>query len=106
MTSVKKSTIASNYSYTNEKAIAKFWSYVNVTEVEDCWEWKGKGAMTIAFADENKKVILLSGKKFMYSQVMDTVPAGRLPSLKCLCANKKCLNPTHYDLKVSKLVRG
>ena len=85
--------------YTNEKAIAKYWSYVNVTGVDDCWEWTGQKGGKMSFIAYDGRQTFLSTKKMMYSQVMDNVPTGRIPSLANLCGNPNCLNPTHYELK-------
>ena len=87
--------------YTNEKAIAKYWSYVNVTDVDDCWEWIGQKGGKMSFTASDGRQTFLSTKKMMYSQVMDNVPTGRIPSLVNLCGNPNCLNPTHYELKVN-----
>jgi len=104
--SVKQTKSAGNKNlYTNEKAIDKFWSYVNVNGIDDCWEWKGGRTMHLSTTDKSGKLKLLTARKFMYTLVMDNTPPGRAPSLECLCGNTKCLNPTHYDLRVKPRVR-
>ena len=46
--------------YTNEKAIAKYWSYVNVTDVDDCWEWTGQKGGKMSFtASDGRQTFLL-----------------------------------------------
>jgi hypothetical protein len=101
MKSVKQTKSAGNtHLYTNEKAIAKFWTYVDMKGIDDCWEWKGGRSMSIPVATESGRIKLLTARKFMYSLVMDSTPPGRIPSMECLCGNKNCLNPTHYDLRL------
>lgn len=89
--------------YTNEKAIAKYWSNVNVAGIDDCWPWLGRQKRLMPFENPiGRDKAMLSTTKMMYSLVMDEVPSGRTPSMINLCGNDRCLNPTHYELKVNQ----
>lgn len=79
------------------KRLARFWSYVNVTEPGSCWEWTrardrpGYGSVT--FGSNKKPYVLVAHRVAWTAFHRRDVPSG-LHVLHS-CHNPPCCNPHH-----------
>jgi len=72
--------------------ITRFWSYVDIRGLFDCWEWKGflnkDGYGHFRFNKHHIKA-----NRFSYQLYHGEIPEGKLVCHKC--NNPKCVNPFH-----------
>lgn len=87
--------------------IDRFWSKVNKTNsTDDCWIWNGpfrssdKTKYGIFFTYNNGKQITNGAHRYIYEQLIGTIPNGLV--IDHLCNTPSCVNPNHLNATTQK----
>ena len=83
----------------HRKTFLTFWSFVDIREPDDCWEWQGKRAGTAPIFPLSRH--WTSGRNFSAQRTavwLSHGDIGRLP-IKAICGNRNCCNPLHLRVK-------
>ena len=83
----------------HRKTFLTFWSFVDIREPDDCWEWQGKRAGTSPIFPLSRH--WTSGRNFSAQRTavwLSHGDIGRLP-IKAICGNRNCCNPLHLRVK-------
>jgi hypothetical protein len=72
--------------------IERFWSYVDVKGLFDCWEWKG-GFSNSGYGQFKANGKVKQSHRFAYESYYGEIPEGLHILHKC--HNRKCCNPFH-----------
>ena len=72
--------------------IARFWSYVDIQELFDCWEWQG-GCNSDGYGNFRFNGKTRQSHRLSYQFYHGAIPKGKQINHKC--NNRKCCNPFH-----------
>lgn len=77
-------------------ASGRFWSKVEGSSFEDCWNWLGtmKGDTGYGHIGVTGRG-LVRAHRFAYEDMVGPIPSGLV--LDHLCCNKRCVNPWHLE---------
>lgn len=96
---LRNGVMASQAAITKVPLAARFWSKVDVGNINDCWLWRGgatEGRGRFTFR-ENKKIKSVIATRVAYYLCTNEWPDDSL-ELDHLCPNILCVNPAHLEL--------
>lgn len=77
--------------------VARFWSYVTITD--GCWLWtggvRGKGYGAFNAEKPEGRYRMVNAHRYAYEMTRGIVPVGLV--LDHLCENRLCVNPAHLE---------
>lgn len=82
----------------------RFWSKVDVLDVDSCWIWKGY--TRFGYGQFNIGGITFPAHRVSYELMVDSIPVNA--HLDHLCRNHSCVNPNHLEPVTAQenLLRG
>ena len=83
----------------SESDVERFWSRVNVTDRDDCWQWQG-------CTSGGYGRIYVKGKVALCHRVAWLITTGQQPqnqALDHMCRNPRCVNPRHLREVTARL---